>query len=166
MGDGDFRPLFEQLAPRIRAYAAQRLPASFVNDVVGDTFEAAWRMHVLLPESEDASRAWVFGIAKNMVLRAGQVRTRKHHDHRFAADLAVDEADPTDVANQVCDGLAGLWVLDLLTESERRTFDAAFLHGRDRDAAAEMLGISVPTLATRVSRLRARIAALLDEAAG
>src|SRR3954449_924121 len=55
--------MYEEHAPAIRAYAARRVEASAVDDIVAETFAIAWRR---LPARADPL-PWLYGVARRVV---------------------------------------------------------------------------------------------------
>lgn len=160
MGEDDFRSLYEQMSPRIYSFAARRLSPEVAGDIVSETFEVAWSKRHEWPSESDARAGWVFTIGKNKILQESQRIRRKHHDNRFAADYATRPAVESDVAETVTEGAAGQAVYAQLTEAEAELFDIAFMRDLGRAEGAAILGLSVITFTTRVSRLRRRIESL------
>ncbi|WP_229053024.1 RNA polymerase sigma factor [Aeromicrobium sp. Leaf350] len=160
MDDDEYRVLYERLAPKVRRYAARQVSPDRAKDVVVETFEVVWAKRAGAPADPDSAAAWAFGIAKNKVRQAVQERTRKHHDHRFVDDRHQLASDRDDVQVSVVEHERAMWIHGQLTTRDRQLFDLVFVRGLDRVTAARLLGITAGTLATRVSRLRARLTAL------
>jgi RNA polymerase sigma-70 factor, ECF subfamily len=99
-----FEELVRHTAPKLLAYFVRRLDdREDAADCVAETFIVLWRKQAHIPQDEDAARAWVFGIARN-VLRlfhrgrvrrtalAERLRFELHDEHIPAPDAALSEA--------------------------------------------------------------------------
>lgn len=160
----DFKLLYELMSRQIFGFAAQRVGAQGAADVVAETFKTAWEKRSQGPADEDERRAWVFGIAKLKIRQEQDRVSRKHHDHRFIEDFAGEMAATSDIADDVVEAVVGRWIYAELSEAERELLDLAFMPGLTSDQVAGLLSISVGTLHTRISRLRARIRQLAGQA--
>jgi len=170
MNHEEFESLHTQMKGRIFSFAARRLPLHDAQDVVGETFETAWKNRHKAPEDTSGRLGWTFEIAKLMILRSSQRIVRKHHDHRFAANYPGNAESDPDIAEHVTESLTGWAIYRQLSESDRELFDIAFMNDMTRTEASAILGLSVGAFTTRVSRLRDRIESHLqvadDDAAG
>ena len=148
--------LYEQHAPAIRAYAARRVEADAVDDVVADTFAVAWRK---LPRTDDPL-PWLYGVARRVV--HGH---RRAHARRGALLLRIRAGAPSaapDPAELVLGDPALARAFAALSERDRETIRLVAWEGLDRTAAARAAGCSPATFAVRLSRARSRLRAALD----
>jgi RNA polymerase sigma-70 factor (ECF subfamily) len=97
------------------------------------------------------ARHWLLTIARRTCADATRRRARRRRLRRRVSELAVDEhVDPTPVTEQPeIDEL-----LFLLDEDRRAAFVLTQLSGFRYDEAAEMLGIPIGTVRSRVARAR------------
>jgi RNA polymerase sigma-70 factor (ECF subfamily) len=71
--------LHARLAPELLNYFARRvIPVEDAADLLAETFIAAWRHISRLPASEEESRMWMYGVARN-ALRNWSRGQRRHH---------------------------------------------------------------------------------------
>ena len=143
-----------------RTYA--RDGAASAEDVVAETMLTAWRRVDDLPGEAGEARAWLFGIARHVLLNDSRT-------HRRADALAVRLADvrgagthpdsADDVAQRV--DLARAW--KRLTAEQQETIALIVLDGLDSTGAGAVLGISAGAYRLRLSRARA---ALRDHMSG
>ncbi|WP_431836376.1 RNA polymerase sigma factor [Cellulomonas sp. Y8] len=64
-------------APDVLRYLERRLGPDDAADALGDVLLVAWRRAGDRPEAADATRLWLFGIARNTVLTARRTRARR-----------------------------------------------------------------------------------------
>lgn len=155
--------LYEQMSERMYSFAARRLSPEAAKDIVSETFEVAWRKRDECPGDSDAGYGWVFTICKFKILQEDQRIRRKHHDNRFSEDYSVRPIGDLDVAEIVSESALGRAIYRQLSPTEAEVFDVAFMQNLTRKQGAAMLGITVITFNTRISRLRDRIESLLRE---
>lgn len=152
--------LYDTVRPRLQAWTAKIVGRQDAEEVVADTFEAAWKSRANAPQDPDGRVGWLFGIARKKAMQFLDHRHRKHLDRPFLTDNAADAARvdlAADPATLVTDRLSAQAVRSELTESERVLFDLNFLHGWPADQVESLLGITHGAHATRLSRLRQRI---------
>lgn len=151
------------MSGRLFSFAARRLSAQAADDTVGQTFETVWHKRDECPTDPNARVGWVFAIGRFKVLQEAERRQRKHHDNRFIDDYPPRGVPQPDVSDSVVETAVGHWIYQQLTAVERELFDVAFMTDLTREEASAMLGVSVGTFNTRVSRLRSRIQLLHHE---
>lgn len=148
------------VATRLRPFIARRVPSSDVDDVVQDVLV---RMHRGLPDLRDDERfsAWMFQVARNAIADAG----RKPRGELVEPD-ALDErpAPPADDDRDAATALAGCVSLFVaaLPSPYREAITLVELEGRTAKEAAEMVGISVSGMKSRVQRGRAQLRELFE----
>lgn len=148
------------VATRLRPFIARRVPSSDVDDVVQDVLV---RMHRGLPDLRDDERfsAWMFQVARNAIADAG----RKPRSELVEPD-ALDErpAPPSDDDRDAATALAGCVSLFVaaLPSPYREAITLVELEGLSVAAAADIAGVSVSGMKSRVQRGRARLRALFE----
>jgi RNA polymerase sigma factor (sigma-70 family) len=163
---GAFGELFDAHARDVYNHA-YRLVGDWATaeDVVSLTFLEAWRLRAAVLTDGGPLRPWLLGIATNVARNT----TRSARRHRAALGrLPAGHAHP-DIADGVADRLDGAdrvaavrAALGSLRRAEREVFALCVWAGLDHAAAAEALGVPVGTVRSRLSRARARLAALTD----
>ncbi|MBM7438599.1 RNA polymerase sigma-70 factor (ECF subfamily) [Streptomyces sp. HB132] len=161
-----FAALYEEYARAVYNHA-YRLTGdwSTAEEVLSETFLAAWRTrHAVEPEG-DSLRPWLLGIATNRARNAnrGTGRRLAFLARRPAPEPVADIADAT--AGRVDDArrLAAVrQALDGLRRQEREVLVLCVWSGLDYAGAAEALGIPVGTVRSRLSRARDRLRRLTD----
>jgi RNA polymerase sigma-70 factor (ECF subfamily) len=148
------------VAARLRPFVAHRVPSSDVEDVVQDVLV---RMHRGLPNLRDNDRfsAWMFQVARSAIADKGRKTTPAPLD---PADL---DATPSEVDvddREAATALAGCVSLFIavLPSPYREAITLVELEGRTAKEAAEMVGISVSGMKSRVQRGRAQLRELFE----
>jgi RNA polymerase sigma-70 factor (ECF subfamily) len=164
------RGAWREVEAKLRPYVARRVPSQAdVDDVVQETFA---RMYRGLPELSDSERfgAWVYRIAASAI--ADHRRARARHpvatsdvtsdrepasDGGPASSSAGDENLEADLAQCVA-----LFVARL-PSPYREAITLTELEGLTQKEAADMLGVSVSGMKSRVQRGRERIRHMFEE---
>jgi len=115
-------------------------------DVVQETLLRAWRNPRILDQTEGSARAWLFTVARNLVI--DEWRTRR-------AQLEVSTAEPPEraPARDETDELLQSWVvadaLSRLSEEHRLVLVECYYRGRSVAEAARRLDIPEGTVKSR-----------------
>ncbi|MBL9013392.1 MAG: sigma-70 family RNA polymerase sigma factor [Myxococcales bacterium] len=149
------------MAERLRPFVAHRVPPSDIDDVVQDVLV---RMHRGLPDLRDDDRfsAWMFQVARNAIVDAGRKRI---HAPLPGADLDETPAAPaSDDDREAATALAGCVSLFVarLPSPYREAITLVELEGKTAREAAEMVGITVSGMKSRVQRGRAQLRELFE----
>jgi RNA polymerase sigma factor (sigma-70 family) len=162
-----FAVLFDRHAPFIHRYAARRIGHDAADDLVAETFLAAFGKRLGYDREHPDALPWLYGIATKLV---GQHRREEHRQYRIL-QAAVPDPDLPGHADRVA--------ADETARSVRGHLAAAIAglpdHDRDvlilvaweqlsYDEAARALVIPVGTVRSRLSRARSRIRAALATA--
>jgi RNA polymerase sigma-70 factor (ECF subfamily) len=148
------------VATRLRPFIARRVPSCDVDDVLQDVLV---RMHRGLPNLRDDERfsSWMFQVARNAIADAG----RKHKGDLIEGD-ALDEhpAPAPDDDRDAATALAACVSLFVaaLPSPYREAVTLVELEGKTAKEAAEMVGISVSGVKSRVQRGRAQLRELFE----
>lgn len=115
-------------------------------DVAQETLLRAWRHHKVLESPPAAVRAWLFTVARNIVI--DEWRTR-----RAKAELTVAEVPEVGDAGDRSDQLLLSWVIaDAITKlspEHRSVLLECYYRGRPVSEAAQHLGVPVGTVKSR-----------------
>ena len=150
---------WEDVAARLRPFISRRIAPTDVDDVMQEVFI---RMQRGLPALRDDERftSWLFQIARNSV--ADHLRARARHP--IANDDAVeDEPCETDdrEAARALSGCISMFVAQLASPY-REAITLVELEGLTIRAAADLVGISISGMKSRVQRGRAQLRELFD----
>lgn len=155
-----FRAAYAAAYADLLRFVSRRIHPSHAEDVVADVFLVAWRRVADLPGGLDDQRAWLFGIARHMLLG-------HHRSDRRRSALAVRIAeqppppgalDPELLATRV--DLARVW--PSLPADHQEAIALTAWDGLDGPAAAKVLGITAVAYRLRLSRARRTLRRLLD----
>lgn len=158
-----FRALYVELRPQLLRFVRRRhVQAGTAEDVVAETLLVLWRRMDQAPCESEKVRAWVFGIARNVLLNSSRgagrhqalgVRLAQHD----ALGQGVEEG-VAEVVERV--DLARAWAR--LRQAQQETLALVVLDGLDSAGAAAVLGISPVAFRLRLSRARRALRLHLD----
>ena len=149
----EFERMFREQYAAVRRYAARRVESAAVQDVVADTFLAAWRR---FDQMDGDPLPWLLGIARRVC--ANHLRGRE----RRAALRERLMAEPT--AGQAVDATVDrklLRALASLREEDREALLLVAWDGLSNPLAAQVVGCSTGAFAVRLHRARRRLARAL-----
>ncbi|MFC7591462.1 RNA polymerase sigma factor [Nonomuraea antimicrobica] len=159
-----FATVFDRHAPALHRYAARRLGPDSAEDVVSETFLAAFEHRRRYRLGQADARPWLYGIASNVI---GKRRRREVARYRAYVRGGVDPAEIT--GGPVEDGVGTLAVNGPLVAA------LAGLRAGDRDTlllvawaeltyeeTAEALKVPVGTVRSRLNRARRKVRQALE----
>jgi RNA polymerase sigma-70 factor (ECF subfamily) len=168
---------WSELDGRIRPWVARRVAPSDVDDVMQDVWLRMLRgIHQV--RGKERLGSWLFGVARSAVFDHMRMRQR-HPLAKREADEATREGIGPEAADLSIDAVGGTGIPELIDEPTRLlstalvAFVAALpkdsrealtlteLEGRTGKEAAEILGLSVPALKSRVLRGKRRLEAMI-----
>ena len=159
-----FCEIFDRYAPAILRYAQRRLDSrEAAQDVVSDTFTAAWRHWDRRPAPE-VVLPWLYAIAGNAVRDQRRSAQRQRRLTRRlsalrAADPAADPGEGVVLGHSISQALAAL------PEADREVLRLVAWEGQtDARMLGLTLGLRPASARSRVLRARRRLRALLSEA--
>lgn len=149
-----FERLFRDTRTDLLAYIVRRSPsAEDAADVLAETYLIAWEKLGAIPEG-DRARMWLFGVARNVLLRgAGRRRTSQALVERLAAELR--SADVAPAADERA--LALRAALAALPERDREIVTLTAWEGLTPKQIAIVMGTSANVVRVRLHRARARL---------
>ncbi|WP_336490612.1 RNA polymerase sigma factor [Methylobacterium nigriterrae] len=155
----DLAALIEPHIPALRRYAWAMLhDPDAADDLVQDTLEHAVRRWQLRRQEGDV-RGWLFTIEHNLFVSLKRRWARRGLHVSLDEALAVPGATAAEEQINMGDLLAGL---DRLSIEQRSALLLVGVEGLSYAQAAQVLGIPVGTLMSRLSRGRERLQAYLD----
>lgn len=153
--------LFEQYAPRLRAYARRHADAAEADDLVADAFVVALRRPLALPREDAEVWPWLVGTVRR--LAANRRRRRATQERHWQAALCehwrLSTVSPEETVTEREECLAAL---SALSGSDRELLLLVAWDGLTADQAADVLGLRRNTLAVRLHRARQRLTATDD----
>ncbi|WP_312882758.1 RNA polymerase sigma factor [Streptosporangium album] len=155
-----FSAIFDLYFGEIHRYVAQRLGADSAEDIVAETFLTAFRKRARYDPSRAGVRAWLYGIATNLIgrHRRTEVRTLRAlgrygpdsdtpgHEERVAVRVSAESLRPS-----LATALAGLH------QRDRDVLLLVALAGLSHEEIATALGIPYGTVGSRLNRARKKL---------
>lgn len=156
----DLRAQLGELLPRLRRFA--RVITRNVQDADDLVQVAAEKALARAAQWRPDSRldSWMFGIMKNAwidEIRARRRRGRVHAPEEAGADVGDASAEARDIA------LSVQAAMERLPEEQRLAVALVLVEGQSYRDAAELLGIPVGTLMSRLARGRTALQEMLGE---
>jgi RNA polymerase sigma factor (sigma-70 family) len=147
-----FEELFERQFDSVYGYLARRVGPELGRDLASETFTRAFAARKRYDPARGEARAWLFGIANNLLRR--HYRDEERRLRAFArVDVATDAASPE---LTLADALATL-------AQEERDVLLLFAWADLRYAEiATALGVPIGTVRSRLHRARAHVRAALE----
>ncbi len=115
-------------------------------DVVQETFARAWRHPLAVSGSAGSARAWLFTVARNLIV--DDVRSARHR-HELTVET-VPERAVADEADAVLDRILISDALSGLSQEHRAVLVDAYWGGRSVREIAERLGVPEGTVKSRL----------------
>ncbi|WP_033261025.1 RNA polymerase sigma factor [Amycolatopsis vancoresmycina] len=163
-GVDQFTEVHDRHFPEVYRYIAGRLGAQAAEDVAAETFLVAFDRRGKFDPARGDLRAWLFGIATNLVSRHRRKEARHYR--------ALSRLDPREAAegheNRVVDAVAAARVgkaLARLSAGERDVLLLVALGDLGYAEVAEALGISPGTVGSRLNRARKKLTLVLSQEA-
>lgn len=160
-----FAEVFDRHAPSLHRYAARRLGPDAAEDVVSETFLAAFEHRRRYNVGYQDARPWLYGIASNVI---GKRRREELTRYRAYVRGGVDPVEIT--GGPVEDSVTTLKVnrplVRSLAELKRGDRDVLLLVawvGLTYEEVARALGIPVGTVRSRLNRARKKVRQTLED---
>jgi RNA polymerase sigma-70 factor (ECF subfamily) len=115
-------------------------------DVLQETLVRAWRHAGSLTTSAGSIRAWLFTVARNIVVDHARARASRPAEVAHTPELAPELRDH---AQQVVDSITAIDALDRLSEEHRIVLEQLYIHDLSVAQAAEVLKIPPGTVKSR-----------------
>jgi RNA polymerase sigma factor (sigma-70 family) len=159
-----FAVIFDRYFGQMRGYVARRLGDSLADDVAAETFLVAFRERGQYDVMRGPVRAWLYGIATNLVRRHRRHEVRSYraltrvevvnradsHEERVAERVSV-----AGMRRQLAGALAGL------SPGDRDVLLLVALADLTYEEVAAALDIAYGTVCSRLSRARREVRAAL-----
>jgi RNA polymerase sigma-70 factor (ECF subfamily) len=157
-----FRLLYEAVYPDLLRFVQRRTERpDHAEDVVADSFLVVWRRFDESPPVHEDARAWIFRIARNILLNTQRGEQRRQALGVRLADAAALpclDADGDLVMNRV--DLGRGW--GLLSEVHQEALSLAVFEELTAPQAAAVLNISPVAFRLRLSRARRALRLLIE----
>ncbi|MFF8729507.1 RNA polymerase sigma factor [Streptomyces sp. NPDC015171] len=162
--EAQFTDVYRAHYEDVLRFVRRRAHPMNVDDIVGETFLAAWRRRRELPENP---RPWLFGTARNVMLNADRGMRRQsalvvHIQQAASAGCHGTAGETTDQVDSRID-LVAAW--QSLIPVDQEVLALHVWEGLDARDAAAVLGCTRAAYAMRLTRAKRRLARLLNPAA-
>jgi RNA polymerase sigma-70 factor (ECF subfamily) len=159
----DARGAWQEIGARLRPFVARRVPPADVDDVVQDTFVRVYRGLSTLG-AEERFGPWVYRVAKSAI--AEHLRKRARHpfasQNQNEASMETAELEPAEALEAEMAECLALFVARL-PSPYREAVTLTELQGLTQAAAAELVGVSLSGMKSRVQRGRERIRRMFED---
>ncbi len=119
---------------------------AFAQDVVQETLLRAWKKPAILEQSDDSARAWLFTVARNLVID-------DRRSARFAHEIPTDQL-PESATTDETDAAFDKWLLSdallSLSPEHRAVVVSAYYQGHSAAEIARQQNIPEGTVRSRV----------------
>lgn len=155
---GEFGGIFDRHAAEILRYAHARLGPALAEEVVAETFLAAFRRRDRYDLGRSNARPWLYGIATRQIGKHRRAEDRRQralarlHAEAAAEDF-TDRSDDRVTAQRLGPRIAA--VLAGMSRPDRDLLLLIAWAGLSYDEAAQALGIPIGTVRSRLNRIRA-----------
>ncbi|OLZ61193.1 RNA polymerase subunit sigma [Streptomyces sp. IMTB 2501] len=162
--EAQFTEVYRAHYEDVLRFVRRRAHPMNVDDIVGETFLAAWRRRRELPGNP---RPWLFGAARNVMRNADRGMRRQsalvvHIQQTTAAGCHEPAVDVTAQADSRVD-LVAAW--QSLTAADQEVLSLHVWEALDARDAATVLGCTRAAYAMRLTRAKRRLAGRLHTAA-
>jgi RNA polymerase sigma-70 factor, ECF subfamily len=162
-----FARLFEYFAPRVKSFMLRSgVAATTAEELAQETMLTVWRKADLFEPASAGAAAWIFTIARN--LRIDARRREQRGGQTVASDIDIEfQVDESPqplaviVANEVETRVRA--ALTELSAEQMRVIELSFFEERAHAEIAQMLGIPLGTVKSRLRLAMKRLRDLLGE---
>ena len=155
-----FAVIFDRYFAEIHRYAERRLGTEAADEIASDTFLTAFGKRERYRAGQRNARPWLYGIATNLIgkhrrrsssalrayQRAGSAEAQESHDDQVAARVSAQQRR-AELTRALAD----------LSRGERDVLLLVALAEFSHEEVAQALGIPYGTVASRLSRARAKL---------
>ena len=158
----DFEALFEDHFDAIYGYLARRVGPDIARDLAAETFTRAYAARKRFDPERGEPRAWLFGIARKLLLKgASKARTKDALVERLATELRVAEPFNYSVEDEPSGALRA--ALESLSMREREIVLMASWEGLTPREIGAVVGLPANVIRVRLHRARKRLKRSLFE---
>lgn len=159
-----FAALFDRYSAMLFRYVSRRLGPEAAEDVVGETFLAAFSKRHRYDLAQPDARPWLFGIATKLVARHHRTEAVRYRALRRSPVDGPVEGPADRVAAGVTASASRPALAEALAGLPRRDLDVLLLVAwgdLSYEEVARALGIPVGTVRSRLNRARRKVRAAL-----
>jgi RNA polymerase sigma-70 factor, ECF subfamily len=153
--------LWQDVASRLRPFIARRVSSTDIDDVLQDVFIRMQRGLAGLRD-EERFTSWLFQIARSSVAEHQRSRARHPLPDAVPEEAPVETSDDDRDASRTLSACVSVFVARL-PSPYREAVTLVELEGLTTREAADMVGISVSGMKSRVQRGRAQLRQMFEE---
>jgi RNA polymerase sigma factor (sigma-70 family) len=161
-----FEMIFSRHHRRIWAYLARSCGRERADELTGDVFVAAFSRRDRYDAGRGSVVSWLYGIAINLARQRFRQRGRASRALARAAGQGALAGSPFDDAEAALDGQQALArvraAMDALPDRDRELIALVAWEGLRYEEIADVLGVKLGTVRSRLSRARRRLRDLAD----
>ena len=164
--DDNFADVYERHFTEIHRYIAGRLGRDVADDIAADTFVIALHKRDGFDASRGTVRAWLYGIATNLVARQRRAEQRRYRAlARAGAQDLADGPEDRVLSLVAAEGLQPRLAAALarLSPEERDVLLLVALADFSHEEISQALGIPYGTVGSRLNRARKKIRTALGQ---
>jgi RNA polymerase sigma-70 factor (ECF subfamily) len=161
-----FNILFEHFAPRIKGFLLKTgCAAEEAEEIAQGTMVAIWRKASQFDPATTGAAAWIFTIARNLRIDAARQATRYGRMEReVERDYESAVAESPDMIVLRAENASRITAaIDRLSAEQSTVIRLSFLEERPHSEIADLLGIPLGTVKSRIRLAMNRLRDLLDE---
>ena len=171
MVDADsVRSMYDDHAASLFAYFARRVGRELAEDLLAETFRAAIESYPTFDSARGSEKAWLFGIATNLLRRHWRTERRRLLALERSASIRAVDIDPLiglaeGVANRIDAETDAARLLRAVVDLPAEDRDLLFLSGWERLNSTEIgqaLEIAPATVRSRLHRIRGDLRRSID----
>lgn len=155
-----FAELFDRHAPRIHRFVARRLGDDAADDIVSETFLAAFRVRHRYDLSRSDAQPWLYGIAVRLIGKKRRAEVRKWRALARAGAERSSDGGLLDADARVSAGMAHAALAEAIARLAPRDRDVLLLiawEDLSYEEVATALGVPIGTVRSRLSRARRQV---------
>lgn len=162
--DVRFRRLFDEHEAAMREYCSRRLGVNEANDATAEVFLVAWRKIDRLPPP-DEQRAWLYGVARNVVRNMERSRRRKTRlGVKLSGTSPVEGAGPEQQTVRRSEDRQVVQAMNTLKPDDRELLRLRAWEDMSRSELAATFDITPEAIDMRLNRAMKRMARALKSA--
>ena len=147
----------------IRAYCLRRLPVSYADDAVAETFLTVWRKRDEAPAG-DEQRLWLYGIARNVVRNARRSAERSQRlTRRIAREPHTHQEGPEVLVVRRAEERDLHTAIGRLRATEREILLLRTWEGLSSCEIATVMDLTPKAVDNRLARIRKKLTRMIAE---
>ena len=144
------RVLYDEHAGALWRYALRLTSdAARAEDVVQETLLRAWQHPAVLEDSDHSPRAWLYTVARNLIIDEQRSARRRHETASPQVETAAERPGPDEITNTL-DRMLITEALSQLSADHRAVIERAYYRGLGVAQIATELQIAEGTVKSRL----------------